>query len=95
MKSSSLRSRYAICRIEVTRSSFKKMEILYNSDDWEEILEAMIQMIVAGSGDRMDLQLVEKEDSSGVLFFRISAIIDGRPFCQKPEEMGPDKYGYQ
>lgn len=85
--------KYSIYLVEVTRSSSKRMEVIYGSDNWQLVVDDLKRAMQDYAKDRVELQLIEREDS-GILAVRMSVSIDGRPFCKSAQDMGPDKYGY-
>lgn len=88
-----MENRYALYAAEAKRSDNRKVILLWSGDSFEKALGQLIGYMKANVSENVQLQLVEREDT-GVLFMRISMHVDGRPFCMKPEEMGPDKYGF-
>jgi hypothetical protein len=85
--------RYSVYEVEVTSDSEKKMLLLIETDDYASAWCRLWHSACLNSGSLKKYQMIERDDI-GMLYVRMDVFIDGRPFCESPEDMGPEKFGY-
>ena len=85
---------FALYDVAAGRSVHKKIDILMESDNINDMWMELILRMKAYSRRAKHYQIIERE-LTGILFVRVDVFFDGREFCKKPEDMGPEKYGFQ
>jgi hypothetical protein len=86
-------NRFYVYDVEITLSMRKNSNVLFESNDFAIAWNFLWHQASVNCEGRKHYQLIEREDT-GVLFVRVNVEQDGRPFCKSPEDMGPDKLGY-
>jgi hypothetical protein len=79
---------------EVTLSESKRMTLKFESDEYSDALYAIFGAVIGAQAFVGRFKMIEKEQSTGILFTRVDVHVDGRAFCTSGEEMGPTKYGF-
>jgi hypothetical protein len=85
--------RFYVYDVETTLSVRKDIKVLHESNDFAMAWNFLWHQASINCEGRKHYQLIEREDT-GVLFVRANVEQDGRPFCKRPQDMGPDKFGY-
>jgi tartrate dehydratase alpha subunit/fumarate hydratase class I-like protein len=88
-----MENRYYLYDVEMLAPYQGRMSLVLETNDAQEAYSYLAQMMLVHANMAKNYQLQEREDT-GVYFVRVNIVQDGRPFCKKPEDMGPDKLGY-